>query len=159
MTNKKSIAVIGGAQASQRELKLAEEVGHELAKEGAILVCGGLGGVMEAACHGAVAEGGVTVGILPGESRRTANKYVQIPIVTGMGYARNAVVVKSAQAVIAVGGSYGTLSEIGHALQNGIPVVGLGTWSLLRNENPDTSIITAQTPLEAVAKAISLIKD
>jgi uncharacterized protein (TIGR00725 family) len=159
MINKKSIAVIGGAQASQRELKLAEEVGHELAKEGAILVCGGLGGVMEAACHGAATEGGVTVGILPGESRRTANKYVQIPIVTGMGYARNAVVVKSAQAVIAVGGSYGTLSEIGHALQNGIPVIGLGTWSLLRNENPDTSIITAQTPLEAVAKAISLIKD
>ena len=159
MINKKSIAVIGGAQASQRELKLAEEVGHELAKEGAILVCGGLGGVMEAACHGAATEGVVTVGILPGESRRTANKYVQIPIVTGMGYARNAVVVKSAQAVIAVGGSYGTLSEIGHALQNGIPVIGLGTWSLLRNENPDTSIITAQTPLEAVAKAISLIKD
>ncbi len=160
MINKKRfIAVIGGAQASKRELKLAEEVGRELAKEGVILVCGGLGGVMEAACRGAASEGGVTIGILPGESRWAANKYVQIPIVTGMGYARNVAVVKSAQAVIAVGGSYGTLTEIGYALQNGIPVIGLGTWALLRNGNPDNSIIPAQTPVEAVEKAFELIKD
>ena len=159
MINKKVfIAVIGGAQASEQELGLAEEVGRELAKKGAILVCGGLGGVMEAACRGAASEGGVTIGILPGESRRTANKYVRIPIVTGMGYARNVVVVKSAQAVIAVGGRYGTLSEIGHALQNDIPVISLGTWSLLRNGNPDNSIIPTQTPLEAVEKALELIK-
>lgn len=159
MINKKVfIAVIGGAQAFKQDLGLAEEVGRELAKKGATLVCGGLGGVMEAACRGAASEGGVTIGILPGESRRMANKYVQIPIVTGMGYARNVAVVKSAQAIIAVGGSYGTLSEIGHALQNGIPVISLGTWSLLRNGNPDNSIILVQTPLEAVEKALELIK-
>ncbi len=159
MINKKVfIAVIGGAQASKRELGLAEEVGRELAKRGATLVCGGLGGVMEAACRGADSEGGVTIGILPGESRSSANKYVQFPIVTGIGYARNMAVVKSAQAVIAVDGNYGTLSEIGHALQSGIPVIGLGTWSLLRNGNPDNSIIPAQTPVEAVEKALELIK-
>ncbi len=157
MINKKVfIAVIGGAQASKRELGLAEEVGRELAKRGAILVCGGLGGVMEAACRGAVSEGGVTIGILPGESRSSANKYVQFPIVTGIGYARNIAVVKSAQAVIAVDGNYGTLSEIGHALQGGIPVIGLGTWSLLRNGKSDNSIILAQTAVEAVEKAINL---
>ncbi len=159
MINKKVfIAVIGGAKASKRELELAEGVGRELAKRGAILVCGGLGGVMEAVCRGATSEGGVTIGILPGESRQAANKYVQFPIVTGIGYARNVAVVKSAQAVIAVDGNYGTLSEIGHALQSGIPVIGLGTWSLLRNGNTDNSIIPAQTPVEAVEKALELIK-
>ncbi len=159
MINKKVfIAVIGGAKASKRELELAEEVGRELAKRGAILVCGGLGGVMEAVCRGATSEGGVTIGILPGESRQAANKYVQFPIVTGIGYARNVAVVKSAQAVIAVDGNYGTLSEIGHALQSGIPVIGLGTWSLLRNGNTDNSIIPAQTSVEAVKKALELIK-
>ena len=153
------IAVIGAAQASKRELGLAEEVGRELAKREAILVCGGLGGVMEAACRGATSEGGMTIGILPGESRSSANKYVQFPIVTGMGYARNVAVVKSAQAVIAIDGNYGTLSEIGHALQNGIPVIGLGTWSFLRNGSQDNSIIPAQTPVEAATKAIELARN
>jgi len=123
---------------------------------GAILVCGGLGGVMEAACKGAQSEGGVTIGILPGESRQAANPYVQIPIVTGIGYARNVAVVKSAQAVIAIGGNYGTLSEISHALQSGIPVIGLNTWSLSRNGRQDNSIILAQNPTEAVNKALNL---
>ncbi|MEE8194755.1 MAG: TIGR00725 family protein [Dehalococcoidales bacterium] len=160
MTDKKMfIAVIGGSQASQQEIKLAEEVGHELAQKGVILVCGGLGGVMEAACRGASAGGGLTIGILPGENRRAANSYVQIPIVTGMGYARNVAVVKSAQAVIAVGGSYGTLSEIGHALQSGIPVIGLSTWSLKRNRKLNSSIIPARNPVEAVNKALKLIAD
>lgn len=154
--NKKFIAVIGGGQPSPQETKLAEEVGRELAKQGAILVCGGLGGVMEAACKGAQSEGGVTIGILPGESRQAANPYVQIPIVTGIGYARNQAVVKSAQVVIAVGGSYGTLSEIAHALQSGIPVIGLNTWSLSRNSQQDNSIILAQNPTEAVNKALNL---
>ena len=153
------IAVIGGAQASKRELGLAEEVGRELARRGAILVCGGLGGVMEAACRGAASEGGVTIGILPGENRSSANKYVQFPIVTGIGYARNIAVVKSAQSVIAIDGNYGTLSEIGHALQSAIPVIGLGTWSLLKNGKPDNSIFPAQTAVEAVEKALELIKD
>ena len=159
MDKKKFIAVIGGNQASKEEARLAEAVGRELAKKGATLVCGGLGGVMEAACRGASAEGGVTVGILPGENRQAANPYVQIPIVTGIGYARNVAVVKSAQAVIAIGGIYGTLSEIGHALQSGIPVIGLNTWTLSRNGQIDDSIIVAQRPAEAVDKALKLARD
>ncbi len=114
---------------------------------------------MEAVCKGAQSEGGVTIGILPGESRQAANPYVQIPIVTGIGYARNVAVVKSAQAVIAIGGSYGTLSEIGHALQSGIPVIGLNTWSLSRNGQQDNSIIPAQNPTEAVNKALNLTRN
>ena len=157
MINKKIIAVIGGSQPSSEEAKLAEAVGRELARRGAILVCGGLSGVMEAACKGASSEGGVTIGILPGDNYQAANPYVQIPIVTGMGYARNIAVVKSAQAVIAIGGSYGTLSEISHALQSGIPVIGLNTWSLSRNGQPDNSIIPAQNALEAANKALDLI--
>ena len=157
--SKRFIAVIGGSECSPQEARLAEEVGRELARQGVVLVCGGLGGIMEAACKGASSEGGVTIGILPGGSRQTANPYVQIPIVTGLGEARNVVVVKSAQAVIAIGGGYGTLSEIGHALRNGLPVIGLNTWSLSRNGQPDNSITLAQDAAEAVKKAISSIKN
>ena len=149
------IAVIGGSECSPQEAELAEAVGRELAKRGAILVCGGLGGVMEAACKGASSEGGVTIGILPGDDYRAANPYVQIPIVTGMGYARNIAVVKSAQAVIAIGGSYGTLSEISHALQGNIPVIGLNTWSLSKNGQVVNAIIPAQNPTDAVDKALT----
>jgi uncharacterized protein (TIGR00725 family) len=156
MDKPKIIAVIGGGQCTKKEAGLAEEVGRELAKRGVVLVCGGLGGVMEAACRGTSAEGGTTIGILPGEDSLSANPHVQIAIATGMGYARNIVVAKSAWAVIAVGGSYGTLSEIGYALQGGIPVIGLGTWSLSRNGREDKSIITAQSPAEAVEKALEL---
>ena len=158
MAKKKFIAVIGGGEPSPEEAKLAEEVGRELAKQGAILVCGGLGGVMKAACRGADSEGGVTIGILPGDNPRTANPYVQIPIVTGIGYARNVAVVKSAQAVIAIGGSYGTLSEIAYARQSDIPVIGLNTWSLSRNGQLDKSIIPAQNAAEAVNIALNLTK-
>jgi len=156
MNEKRFIAVIGGSECSADESRIAEEVGRKIAKQGAILVCGGLGGVMEAACRGANSEGGVTIGILPGETRHSANAYVQIPIVTGIGYARNAVVVKSSQAVIAIDGSYGTLSEISFALQSGIPVIGLNTWSLSRNGQQDGSIILAESPADAVNKAIRL---
>ncbi len=160
MINKqKIIAVIGGGQCSKEEAKIAEEVGRQLARQGAILVCGGLSGVMEAACKGASSEGGLTIGILPGESRQAANPYVQIPIVTGIGYARNITVVKSAQAVIAIDGSYGTLSEISHALQSGIPVIGLNTWSLSINNKQDNSITPAQNATEAVDKALDLATD
>ena len=156
---KKVIAVIGGGQPTSKETKLAEKVGRELAKRGAILVCGGLGGVMEAACKGASAEGGMTIGILPGENRQSANPYVQIPIATGIGYARNAAVVKSAQAVIAIGGSYGTLTEIGYALQSGIPVIGLNTWTISRNGKHDKAIIPAENPVEAVETALEIAVD
>ena len=159
MMDKKIIGIIGGGQCSKEEAKVAEEVGRELARRGAVLVCGGLGGVMEAACQGASAEGGITIGILPGENRKAANPHIQIPIVTGMGYARNVAVVKSAEAVIAIGGNYGTLSEIAHALQSGIPVIGLNTWALSKNGQQDNSIIIAENPVEAVNKALSLATD
>jgi uncharacterized protein (TIGR00725 family) len=159
MPEKKLIGVIGGGTCSEAEAKTAEAVGRRLARQGAILVCGGLGGVMEAACRGASIEGGITIGILPGEERQAANPYVQLPIVTGMGYARNVVVAKSAQAIIAIGGSYGTLSEIAYALQNGVPVIGLNTWSLLKDNQVDKSILPAQDPSEAVDMALSLAID
>lgn len=155
--NKIIIAVIGGGDVSPQVAGLAEEVGREIARQGAILVCGGLGGVMEAACKGASSEGGLTIGILPGDNRRDANPYVRIPIVTGIGYARNVAVVKSGQAVIAIDGSYGTLSEIGHALQSGIPVIGLNTWSPAINGQADNNIVQAENAKDAVNKAIELI--
>ena len=149
------IAVVGGSQCGPEEAKIAEELGRLLGGKGVALVCGGLGGVMEAACRGAKAAGGVTVGVLPGDSRSAANSYVDVPIVTGMGPARNVIIVKSAQAIIAVDGSYGTLSEIAHALQNGIPVIGLGTWSMSMKGEPDEGIIPADSPENAVDLAVA----
>ena len=156
MKRQRIVAVIGGSEPSPQETRLAEEVGRELARQGAILVCGGLSGVMEAACRGASSAGGMTIGILPGDSAGEANPYVQVPVVTGVGYARNMAVVKSAQAVIAVGGSYGTLTEIAYALQGDIPVVGLNTWSISRKGQTDSAIVLASDPAEAVKIALSL---
>jgi uncharacterized protein (TIGR00725 family) len=157
MTKQTFITVIGASQASASELKLAEAVGREIARAGAVLVCGGMGGVMEAACKGASSEGGITIGILPGDNRLSANEYVKIPIVTGIGHARNMAVVKTGQAVIAVGGSYGTLSEIGYALNSGLPVIGLETWNISRKGKDKCPIIEAKTPAGAVEKALELI--
>jgi len=126
------IAVIGARRCNAATYALAEQVGYELARRGAIVVCGGLGGVMQAACQGAQRAGGFTIGILPGKNPRDANPYVDIPIVTGLGEARNSIVVRTARAVIAVGGEYGTLSEIAFALKFGIPVIGLETWRAAR---------------------------
>ncbi len=152
------VAVIGGGKCSAQEAVLAETVGRELARRGVILVCGGLTGVMEAACRGAAIESGLTVGILPSEEPDDSNPYVQIPIATGLGHARNMAVVKSAQAVIAISGDYGTLTEIGFALKSGIPVIGLNTWSIYKNGEEDKSIIKARDAVDAVEKAISLAK-
>jgi uncharacterized protein (TIGR00725 family) len=153
------IAVAGGGEVTPKIDAAAEEVGRQIARQGAVLVCGGLGGVMEAACRGAAEEGGLTVGILPGDNRLSANPYVKIPIATGIGYARNAAVAKSAQAVIAIDGSYGTLTEIAYALQSGIPVIGLDTWSVAIDGREDPNIIRAISPKDAVEKAIKLTKD
>jgi len=150
------IAVIGNSSCSPEETKLAESVGELLAQRGVAIICGGLGGVMEAACRGAKSKGGLTVGILPGQDSSTANPWVDIPVVTGIGEARNFAVVKSAQAVVAIGGSYGTLSEIAYALKSGIPIIGLNTWSLSRNGREDDSIVRVQSAVEAVEEAISL---
>ena len=152
------IGVIGGSDVSPKVTAIAEEVGREIASRNALLVCGGMGGVMEAACKGASKAGGLTIGILPGESRRQANRYVKIPIVTGIGYARNVAVVKSSQAVIAIDGSYGTLTEIGYALQSGLPVIGLDTWVVGHKNKPENGILRAKTPKEAVELALSLVK-
>lgn len=149
------IAVVGGGSPPPRALELAVQVGRDLAKRGAGVVCGGLGGVMEAVCRGAKAEGGTTIGILPGNDPQEANPYVDVPICTGMGYARNVIVVKTASAVIAIDGAYGTLSEIGHALGDGIPVVGLETWQLSSNGVGDNGIINASDPADAVEKALA----
>ena len=150
------LAVIGSAACSEEVAALAEAVGREIARAGAVLVCGGRGGVMEAACRGARAEGGTTVGILPGLDRREANPYVDIPIVTGLGEARNAVVVRTADAVVAVSGGFGTLSEIGLALKMGRPVVGLGTWDLYREGRRPDAVFRSETPAQAVQQALRL---
>jgi len=152
------IAVVGNSSCSPEEAKLAQSVGELLAQQGATIVCGGLGGVMESACRGAKSKGGLTIGILPGQDPSTANPWVDIPVATGIGEARNVAVVKSANAVIAIGGRYGTLSEIAYALKSNIPVIGLNTWSLLRNGREDNSIIEVKNAIEAVDKAISLAK-
>ncbi len=125
------IAVVGsGDRLPVAQRRQAEAVGRAVAEAGAVLVCGGLGGVMEAACRGAHAGGGLTVGILPGRDRGEANGHVDVAIPTGLGEARNVLVVRSADAVVALAGEFGTLSEIAFALQAGIPVVGLDTWEL-----------------------------
>ena len=153
------ISVIGSSNPTNQEhVQLAEEVGRELAKRGVSLVCGGLSGIMEAACRGAKSAGGTTIGILPGRSRLDANSYVDIPIVTAMGYSRNVIVVHTGSAVIAIGGAFGTLSEIGHALGDGIPVIGLKTWPLSKNgdgQPVDEAMIQASDPVDAVEKAIA----
>ena len=152
------IGVIGEGTARPHIAELAEQVGRELGLRGVTIVCGGLGGVMLAACKGAKSAGGTTIGILPGDNPLAGNEYVDIPILTGMGYARNVIVAKTGMAVIAVGGAYGTLSEIGHALGEDIPVIGLETWELSRSGLLDNSITVASDPTDAVEKAIVAAK-
>jgi uncharacterized protein (TIGR00725 family) len=152
------VAVIGSGRAGGELLTAAESVGRELALRGAVVVCGGLGGVMEAACRGARAEGGTTVGILPGIAREDANPWVSVAIPTGLGELRNGLVVRAADAAIAVGGEFGTLSEIGFALKIGRPVVGLGTWELAREGRPvSDAIALAADPVDAVSRALELV--
>jgi uncharacterized protein (TIGR00725 family) len=141
------IAVIGGSRAGRPALEAALEVGRLIARAGAILVCGGLGGVMEAASRGAREEGGLVVGILPGTAPADANPYVDLPVATGLGYTRNALVIMNADAVIAIDGEYGTLSEIAYGKIHGRKVVGLGSWEV-------KGVEAAATPEEAVRKAL-----
>ena len=144
-SRKIQIGVIGGRNVSDHHLKQAEAVGKLLAEKGAVVVCGGLGGVMEAACWGAKSANGTTVGILPTGKAADANPFVDIVIPTDLGVARNALVVNASQGVIAVGGSYGTLSEIAFALQRGIPVASIGSWDV------DTSVFQSEGPADAVS--------
>jgi uncharacterized protein (TIGR00725 family) len=140
--------VVGAGDAGPEQRKSADEVGRLLGERGAVLVCGGLGGVMEAACRGAKEAGGTTLGILPGLDRAEANPYVDVAVPTGLGEARNALVVRAADALIAVGGGYGTLSEVALALKSCKPVVGLGSFEL-------EGMTQAGSPAEAVRAALA----
>jgi len=144
-TARRQVAVIGGANASESEIMGAEIVGSLLAKEGVILLSGGRGGVMEASCRGASRSGGMTIGILPGTE---GNSFLSVVIKTRMDHARNFILIGSCDAVIAIGGEYGTLSEIAYAIKSDIPVYGLSTWNI-------PGVISCQTPEEAVRKAVS----
>lgn len=124
------VAVVGAGAASAAEQELAEAVGRGLAEGGAVVVSGGRGGVMEAACRGAKSGGGLTLGILPGADRADANPFVDVAVATGLGEARNVLVARAADALVAVGGAYGTLSEVAFALNAGKAVVGLGSWEI-----------------------------
>lgn len=151
------VAVIGAAYCAPCEAKAAETVGRVLAEGGATVLCGGRGGVMEAACRGAHLAGGLTVGILPGDDPSAANPYVDVAIATGLGEARNAIVARSAQAVVAIGGRYGTLSEIAFALKHGLPVIGVDTWKLTPPlGGASSAIIYVDDPVEAARRALRL---
>ncbi len=152
------VAVVGGGAASADACRAAEVVGRELGRNGAVVICGGLGGVMEAACRGAKAEGGTTVGILPGTDRADANPAVDVAVTTGMGEARNALVVRAADAVVAVEGEFGTLAEIALALRWGKPVVGIGTWELSKKGRPIDAVVRVDDPAEAARAALSLVE-
>ena len=144
------IAVAGGAQASSDEYETARAVGRLIAESGAVLLCGGLGGVMEAACRGAQEQGGTTVGIISGTG--DGNPYLGIVVRTGLGHGRNVLVAQSGDALIAVGGSYGTLSEIAIALKTGCPVFGLATWEI-------EGVVSCGTPDEAVKRALEAARE
>jgi uncharacterized protein (TIGR00725 family) len=150
------VGVVGPGEATAEEASAAEAVGRALAERGAMVVCGGLGGVMEAACRGARAGGGWTVGILPGADRAAANPHVDVAVATGLGEARNALVVRAADALVAIGGGWGTLSEIALALKTGIPVVGVGTWEPAIDGTPVEGVVVASSAGEAVAEALRL---
>lgn len=146
------ISVIGAGLASDEQLAQARQVGQLLAQAGLGVVTGGLGGVMAAACQGAHQAGGLTVGILPGSSRREANPWCAVVVPSGLGQARNVLVVQTGLGTIAVGGGGGTLSEIGHALKIGRPVVSLGSWRL-------EGVLQAKTPQEAVDMLLEQVGD
>jgi uncharacterized protein (TIGR00725 family) len=149
----KIIGVIGAGSCNHHLKEVSFTVGREIAKNKAILVCGGLGGVMEAASKGAKSVGGTTVGILPGFNPNEANSYIDIPIVTGLSHGRNLIIVRTSQTLIAIGGHYGTLSEIAFALKLNIPIVGLFTWEI------SSEIILTQDPIDAVKRAMDLINE
>jgi uncharacterized protein (TIGR00725 family) len=144
------VAVVGTGEADEQQARAAEAVGRELARAGAVVVCGGLGGVMAAVCRGAQDGGGVTLGLLPGSDRAAANRWVSIAVATGMGELRNGLIVRAADAVVAVGGGLGTLSEIALALKLGRPVVGVGTWDI-------AGVISIDDPIAATRRVLELV--
>ena len=152
------IGVVGPGTATDEETAAAREVGSRLAATGAVLVCGGLGGVMAAACRGAAEAGGLTVGLLPGDDRDAANPWVSVALPTGLGEARNVLLVRAAQAVVAIGGGWGTLSEIALALRAGKAVVGIDTWSPAPERAPGPGVVAASDPEAAVDLVLEAIR-
>ncbi len=152
------VAVCGAGDANERETSWADEVGRRIAEAGAVLVCGGLGGVMDAAARGCTAAGGTSVGILPGAGRDGASSHLTVAIPTGIGEARNALVVRAADVVIAIAGEFGTLSEIALALKMGKPVIGLSTWQLAKEGQPVDAIIAATSPTDAAERALRAVE-
>jgi uncharacterized protein (TIGR00725 family) len=146
------VAVCGPSEATDQEAGWAEEVGRGLAAAGAVVVCGGLGGVMDAVARGVRSGGGTVIGILPGETRAGASEHLSVAVPTGMGEARNAIIARAADVVVAIGGAWGTLSEIALARKMGTPVIGLGTWELDRRTD---GVIMVQTAEQAVRMALS----
>ena len=144
------ISVIGGQEADEQASRLAFEVGREIGARGHVLICGGRTGVMREACRGAKESGGLTVGILPGEDLGDVNEFVDIPLPTGIGYARNVLVARAGEAVIAIDGSLGTLSEIAFALISSRPVVGIGTWELRDGHGEEAPIERVEDATAAV---------
>ncbi len=153
------IAVVGGSTCTDLESRVARNVGEEIARRGGILICGGGFGVMEAASMGASAEGGLVVGVLPGDNREEGNPYLDAVVATGLGEARNPIIARTADAVIAVGGEYGTLSEIALALKMGKPVIGLNTWVLSSPHKLKSEIIEVADAKEAVDEAFNLVSN
>jgi uncharacterized protein (TIGR00725 family) len=150
------IGVLGPNECSREEARLGYAVGAEIARRGGIVLCGGLDGMMAAAAEGAKSAKGTTVGLLPGDNASAANPFIDIPIPTGLGPLRNAVLVRACDAVIAIRGGHGTLTEIAFALRLGVPVVGLATWDLRRDGKAEPLLRVAARPEEAVALAFSL---
>lgn len=154
------VAVCGGGGDDDPAKPAAYAIGRGLAEAGVVVVCGGLGGVMAEACRGAKAGGGVTVGLLPGAKRGQANPWVDVAVPTGLGEVRNVLVVRAADAVVAIGGGWGTLSEIALALRQGTPVVGLGSWQLRqprgRPPTGSTGLVRATDPADALRRVLRL---
>ncbi len=145
------VAVIGASQATPQETAWAREVGRRIAGAGRVLVCGGLGGVMAAACEGACRAGGETIGLLPGRDPAAANRWVRVPIATGLGEARNALIAQAAPGAIAIGGGWGTLSEIALFCRLGKPVVSLGSW------RPSETVLEADDPAQALERLLAAL--
>jgi len=152
------IGIVGAGECTAAEAALAEEVGREVARRGALVVCGGLGGVMEAAARGARAAGGMVVGILPGRDPAEGNAYLTVALATGLGEARNAIITRTCDGLIAIAGGYGTLAEIALALKMNKPVVGLGTWEARTPDGKTAPPVRARTPQEAVETIFRLLR-
>ena len=152
MQRRAVIAVIGGRKEGKALLKEAEETGRLIATAGAVLVSGGLGGIMEAASRGAKSAGGLTGGILPHDHKNTANDFIDVSIATGLGIGRNVIIARTADVLIAIGGAYGTLSEVAFALQLGKPVIGIKSWDI-------KGMLTAYDAADATAKAFEALKN